>query len=30
MYCGLDESKALDVIENSVKIAQEASRAVCR
>lgn len=30
MHCGLDESKALDVIENSVKIAQEASRAVCR
>lgn len=26
LHCGLDESKALDVIENSVKIAQEASR----
>ena len=30
MHCGLDQSKALDVIENSVKIAQEASREVCR
>lgn len=30
MHCGLDESKALDVIKNSVKIAQEASCEVCR
>ena len=30
MHCGLDESKALDVIRNSVKIAQEASHEVRR